>query len=75
MDSDGNTHTHCKYKKYFSYEKLKYYLIKMKIFMSFLYRKVLLTKDNLAKGNGKVVKNVVFVIKMKQFNIFLYLVR
>jgi hypothetical protein len=43
--------------------------------MSFLYRKVLLTKDNLAKGNGKVVKNVAFVIKMKQFNIFSYLVR
>jgi hypothetical protein len=43
---------------------------KIRIFMWFLYRKILLTKDNPAKSNQQRNKYVVFVIKMKQFNIY-----
>ena len=42
--------------------------LKIKIFMWFIHRKVILTKDNLMKRIGMGTKNVVFVTKMNQYN-------
>jgi hypothetical protein len=36
--------------------------LKIKVFMWFLHRKVILTKDDLIKNNGMEMKNVAFVI-------------
>jgi hypothetical protein len=44
--------------------------LKVKIFLWFLFRGVTLTKDNLVKRTGMVVKNIVFVITIKLYNIF-----
>jgi hypothetical protein len=44
--------------------------LKIKNFMRFLHRKVIYTKDNLAKRNWQGNKNVIFVTKMSQSNIF-----
>jgi hypothetical protein len=45
-------------------------LLKIRIFMWFLHQRVLLTKDNLLKRNWHGSKNVVIVIKMKQYNTY-----
>jgi hypothetical protein len=42
--------------------------LKTKVFMWFLHRKEILTKDNLSKKSGSVVKSVVFVIKRRPYN-------
>jgi hypothetical protein len=47
--------------------------MKIKILMLFLYQKVFLRKDNLAKKINKVVRNVLFVIKMIPYNIFRFM--
>jgi hypothetical protein len=44
--------------------------LKIRIFMWFLHKKVILTKYNLKKTIGMDVPNVASVIKMKQFNIY-----
>jgi hypothetical protein len=49
--------------------------LKIKIFMWFVHRKEILTKDNLVKKIGKGVLNVVYVIMRKQFNIFSFTIR
>jgi hypothetical protein len=43
--------------------------LKINIFMWFVHRKEILTKDNLVKDIGKGIQNVVCEIKSKQFNI------
>ena len=49
--------------------------LKIKIIMSFLYKKVIFAKDNLAKGNWKrCKKNVLFVTWRSLFSIFLLIV-
>jgi hypothetical protein len=45
--------------------------LKIRIFMWFLHKKVILTKDNLAKRNWQGMYGVVFVIKKRQYNTFL----
>jgi hypothetical protein len=49
--------------------KIKIPLKKIKIFMWFLHRKAIITKDNLAKRNWQGCKNVFSVIKMNLLNI------
>ena len=44
--------------------------MKIKIFMWFLHRKVILTKENLVKGIGMEINRVVFMIKKNLFNTF-----
>jgi hypothetical protein len=44
--------------------------LKIKIFLWLLNKKVILTKDNLARRTGRPAKGVVFVIIMRQYNIF-----
>jgi hypothetical protein len=43
--------------------------LKIEVFMWFLHRKVILTKD-MVKKIGMGIQHVVFVIRMKQYNIF-----
>jgi hypothetical protein len=48
--------------------------IKIRIFMWFLYNKVILTKDNLVKRHWTGCAKCVFVVLRRQLTIFLYLV-
>jgi hypothetical protein len=43
--------------------------LKIKIFIWYLHKGIILTKDNLGKRIGKVVNNVVCVIKKRQLTI------
>jgi hypothetical protein len=50
--------------------------LKIKIFLWYLWKGVILTKDNLAKRHWKECTLVVaFVVNMKLFNIFFFIVR
>jgi hypothetical protein len=40
--------------------------LKNKIFMGYMYKEVVLTKDNLARRNWNGVSNVVFTTRMSQ---------
>jgi hypothetical protein len=44
--------------------------LKIKVFMWFLHRKFILTKDNLTKWIGHGMKHIVFVITWNPYNIF-----
>jgi hypothetical protein len=44
----------------------------LKVFMWYLLRGVILTKDNLARRNWHVNKNVCFVIQMSLYNTCLF---
>jgi hypothetical protein len=44
--------------------------LKIKVFMWFLHRKVILTKDNLVKKNGMVKNHVVSAIIRNLFNTY-----
>jgi hypothetical protein len=44
--------------------------LRIKVFGWYLRKGVILTKDNLAKRIGMAVRNVYFVIKMRQYNIY-----